>query len=115
MADTPRPVSTTRFDLTLRLAKHVHDHAGTVDAVVTITNDLHPLFTAYEASVRAEALRDVRREVLRNLADKIDALQQTTGDPTQVGYLDGLKRYLTRETTGRAFNTFDMPLPLVTP
>jgi SRSO17 transposase len=114
MADTPT-VSATRFQLTLRLAKHTHDHASTVDAVVEVTNDLHPLFTAYEASVRAEALRDVRREVVRNLADRIDALVAQTGDPTQVAYLDGLKRYLTRDTTGRAMVTFDPPLSLVTP
>mgnify|MGYP003348218005 CR=1 FL=1 len=115
MADTPQTVSTARFQLTLRLAKHTHDHAGPVDAVVAATNDLHPLFTAYEGAVRAEALRDVRREVLRTVCDRLDALVSQTGDPTQVAYLDGLKRYLTREATGRAMATFTAPLPLVTP
>jgi hypothetical protein len=113
MADTPQTVSTARFQLTLRLAKHTHDHAGTVDAVVAVTNDLHPLFAAYEGAVRAEALRDVRRDVLHTLGDRIDALMAQTGDPTQVAYLDGLQRYLTREATGRAMATFTSPL--VTP
>lgn len=115
MADTPQTVSTARFQLTLRLAKHTHEHAGTVDAVVAVTNDLYPLFRDYEGAVRAEALRDVRREVLRTLADRIDAMVAHTGDPTQVAHLDGLKRYLAREITGRAMVTFESPLPLVTP
>ncbi len=96
-------VSRARYALTLRLAQHVewqHTHPTAPDAlarVVDTTNDLLPLWTAYEATVRAEALRDVRAEVWATVRDRLDTLLAHTDDPAAIAHLDGLVRWAQRE------------------
>lgn len=96
-------VSRARYALTLRLAQHVEGSveppktAGVLERVINTTNDLLPLWTAYEAAVRAEALRDVRAEVWGTVRDRLDTLLAHTDDPALIAHLDGLRRWTRRE------------------
>ena len=75
---------------------------------------LNPAWTPLPGEARQLHIEQTTAD-MREAADRIDALMAHTGDPTQVAHLDGLKRYLAREITGRAMVTFESPLPLVTP
>lgn len=105
MADSPQSVTRARYALTLRLAHHVEwrqTSPAPPDAlarVIDTTNDLMPLWSAYEASVRAEALRDVRADVWATVRDRLDTMLSRTSDPVQIDILDGLLRWAQREQT----------------
>lgn len=76
-------ISGARLALVVRLSRFVevrHDLLGgqrggkqsLLDEIVTMTNDLGPLFAAYEAAVLAECRRDVRAEIWREVGTFAD-------------------------------------------
>lgn len=98
---TTKTASAARFELTLRVAQFIETRfdlqagqragkASLLDEIVSATNDLQPLFAAYEASVQREAFRDTREEVYATVADSIREQIASCADESIIVILERL-------------------------